>query len=388
MRISEVLSPPAGRWEDGTLKAIEKRLSKSGLNELFFIRSTLYKTTSSPKPEVWLAGSRPVGSLFVPGPERALEVMDRLFRWVRETTNDPETRNALFIQLPKVTGIGISTFVDGSACSRKAIKRFRCDQQWFITDCVDLSALPNRSRLGEDLVPYRESKGACIKPHQWRKTWAMYMVRTDPRMVPAVALQFKHMSMAMTESAYISDAHLLRECESQQHRAAAAFMYQAVTGKDHVGGRMAKLIDDYTEQISRRIEGKDAITAINSLQELCAERGIGAESIGPGKCFIRLKPAEARCHELAGTTSWRNKKPNHAFREPDICKGCACFAVDRDHIPFWRDRYIENQRSWIQAQKCGLKEGFRPIQKRAAESAAMLREFGEQLPEIEEREHA
>jgi hypothetical protein len=74
----------------------------------------------------------------------------------------------------------------------------------------------------------------------------MYVVRTDRRMIPAIALQFKHVSVAMTESAYLgNNASILREAKSQQARAAAAFMYRCLTGKEPVAGRVAKLIDEY-----------------------------------------------------------------------------------------------------------------------------------------------
>jgi hypothetical protein len=383
MRISELASIPGGfDTQRGEHNAVEVRLSKTGLNELFFIKSTLYKTVKAPKTEEWLAGSRPVGSSFMPGPIRAVYVLEALFEPWRLLSTDSAVHDALFV----VTSNG------GGGLSRKSTSfapdktyNIRNRQKQFIEDCVDLGNLPDSSRLGEELVPYRTSKGCCIKTHQWRKTFAMYVVRTDPRMIPAISLQFKHLSVAMTENAYISkDPTLMREYSTQQARAAAAFMYRTVTGKDPVAGRIAKLIDEWATEILAKVNGMNSLEAIYTLQHMCEERDIRAFSSPHGKCFIRLIPAEARCHQRAGTAHWSLRRPNFDYREPDVCDGCPCFGVDADHIPFWQDRYVEYQTAWLAAQSQGLQAGFRVVQERAAKSANMLRNLAVELPSIKE----
>lgn len=385
MRVSELAAIESGVDENSGLpKALATQLSKTGLNQLFFIRSTLIKTVKSPKLEEWLAGSCPVGSSFTPGPIRAIQILEALFEPWRRISEDARTKKALFI-VARGSGLSVNPGVFAAARTYS----LRIKQKWFIQECVDLAQLPDQSRLGEDLALYRETAGHCIQTHQWRKTFAMYVVRTDPRMVPAIALQFKHLSVAMTESAYISkDPSLMREYSAQQARAAATFFYRAITGKDTVAGRMARLIDEWRATLLERIGAKSATGAIDILQELCESRNIRAFTSPHGKCFIRVRPSEARCHQQAGSHHWANKKPNYDHREPDVCNGCACFGVDPDHIPYWEQRFTENQTAWLKSQAQGLQQGFRVVQERALQSANMLRALGVELPDIKIKTHA
>jgi integrase len=387
MRVSEVSLIPAGYdVSRGEHNALIIRLSKSGLNELFFIQSTLVKTVKLAKTEEWLAGSRPVGSKFTPGPYRAVHILEELLAGWRNKSTDQRVRRSLFVHIKK-GGNALSLKANNYAATRTY--GLRNHQQSFVAEYVDLSTLPDKSGLGEDLTFYRESQGRCLTTHQWRKTFAMYVVRTDPRMISAIALQFKHLSIAMTESAYISkDPALMQERDTQQSRAAAAFMYKAVTGKSAVAGRMAKMIDAWAGEILLMVEKKNAVDALNQLEKFCQERRIKVFSSPHGKCFIGLSPNEARCHQLAGTNHWNRQLPNFSTREPDVCNGCKCFGVDSDHSDFWIQRYVEYQSAWQSAVRHGLTAGFRMVQERALQSANMLKALEIPLPHITEDNHA
>lgn len=374
MRASELISIPAG-YDDAQRQynALNRKLSISGLNELFFIRSHLIKTVDTPVKEEWIAGARPIGSEFTPGPCRAVQVVDRLLAPWRARADDLENQGKLFVTLGLGKALPIWNKSIAAWNGATALRAFKD----FVSTKVDLSHLPDKSKLGEDLTTYRDSKGMCVRTHQWRKTWAMYVVRTDRRMIPAIAMQFKHLSIAMTESSYIgTDAGLMRERDSQQARAAAAFMYQAITGRAKVAGRMAKMIDEWLDELKGVVGEKSGVAAINDLQEWCEVRGIKVYSSPHGKCFIRLAPTDAKCHEASATTHWSRKAPNYGSREPDTCNGCKCFGVDSDHADFWISRYMDYTRSFDAFKADGLKAGFRIIQERAAQSANMLRALG------------
>jgi hypothetical protein len=386
MRASELISIPAGYDDAGQEhKAVNRKLSISGLNELFFIRSSLIKTVAIPEQEEWIAGARPVGSDFIPGPLRAVQVLDELLAPWRARAEDPEVRGKLLVTLGIGGNLPIWSKNVNAWSAQMALRGFKA----FVSKRVDLSNLPNKSKLGEDLTVYRDSNGTCVRTHQWRKTWAMYVVRTDRRMIPAIAMQFKHLSIAMTESAYIgTDAGLMRERDSQQARAAAAFMYQAITGREKVAGRMAKMIDEWLDEFRGIVEGKSGVAAINKLQDWCETRGIKVYSSPHGKCFIRLAPTDAKCHEAANTTHWGQKVPNYKTREPDTCNGCKCFGVDSNHIDFWIARYTDYKDSLDALNASGLKAGFRIIQERAAQSANMLRALGVDPNSLKGESHA
>jgi len=380
LRPGEIRTLEAGVDSESRHNCLHSELSISGLNELFFLTATQRKGVPAPQVEKWLAGSRPTGSEFVPGPVRAIYVIEALLAPWRKLCNEKRVGGWLFVNMRS----GQSLPRKGSSVVRSPRTKLLAAQRAFIEKYVDLNGLPDRSSLNENLVPYRETRGNCIIATQWRKTYAMYVVRTDRRMIPAVATQFKHVHVAMTESSYIgSNPEILREAKSQMARSAAAFMYRFVTGKEPVAGRIAKLIDEYRELIISVIGSESNPDGLNRLQEWCSERGIRAFSSPHGKCFIGIEPLEAECHRRAGTISWHNSTPNYEMREPALCAGCKLFGVDYDSVDFWVERYRENQTAWLTAKSRGLTKGFRVMQERAAVSANMLRVLGIPLPDIE-----
>lgn len=363
--------------------AIEIRTSPKGLHDLFFLRSLKHKSTPSAEEEEWVIASRPVGSPFVPDPYRAVYVLERLLAPHRNEANKAVVRASLLVNF--ADGNGLSYNGDGSHVRITEPIVFRRLQRNFIERYVDLSKIPDQSKLGEDLTVYRESKGRCITPSQWRKTFARYVIRTDPMMLPAIKQQFKHLYVATTEASYLGrDPAFFEELESQQARAAATFMYARTTGRAPTAGRVSKLIDEYEAEVRAVIGAKEGVSAINAVQDWCEQRHIKVFCSPHGKCFIGLEPTAARCHQIAGTVHWSRVKPNFETREPDVCNGCKVFGVDDDHAEFWVERYISYGTSWEKAKKSGLTKGFRVVQERAAQSEKILRILEIPVPKLGE----
>jgi len=379
MRPGELRALPASqKYKNDKHDAILQQRSISGLTELFFLNSLLLKGQPAPVPGQWLAGARPIGSTFLPGPIKAVWVLQRLLNsWRRIASSD--VKHWLLVGQASGTGLPLK----GTAITHASTGVVLSSQRNFISRNVDLSSLPDRSELGEDLTRYRETKGQCLLTYQWRKSYAMYVIRTDRRMVPAIATQFKHMSVAITENAYLSNnPDLLRERDAQQSRAAASFMYRRVVGKEPSPGRIAKLVDQYADSIREIVGDANRPDGIEQLQGWCERRGIRVFCSPHGKCFIRIAPMEARCHKVAGTLHWSVKQPNFQTREPDLCAGCACFGVDVENAEFWIDRYIECETAWQYAKKTKLVAGFRIIQQRAEIAENMLHLLGIDLPPL------
>ncbi|SAL52352.1 hypothetical protein [Caballeronia concitans] len=362
----------------GTHSEIRIALSISGLNELFMLKALVKKGRKEAAEVEWLLGARPVGSNFIPGPVKAVLVLEQLLSPWRALRGG-EVCKWLFIT--KKSGVGLP--MRSTAVTRGHTSNMSRSQRGFIARHVDLSKLPDRSTLGEDLIPYRVSEGRCLLLYQWRKSYAMYVIRTDRRMLPAIATQFKHMSVAITENAYVSgNIELLRERESQQARAAASFMFRRVVGSEPCGGRIAKLFDTYAELLREVIGDSSGQDGIARLQNWCEQRGIRVFTSDHGKCFIKIAPKESKCHEVSGTLHWSLTQPNFSTREPDLCSGCACFGVDLEHGPFWINRYIQCETAWQHAKRTGLTAGFRVIQERAFVAASMLRVLKIDLPQV------
>jgi hypothetical protein len=379
VRPGELRTVVSGTEKSGEPESIEKRLSKSGLIELFYVLGKRKKGLKNPVPDEWLLGARPVGSTYVPNPVRAIEVLELLFAPWRELCPDSEAGQLLCVGKRS----GGSLPVKGSSVFRPSNFKLLNTQRKFIEDFVDLSDIPDRSTLNENLVPYRETKGHCIIATQWRKTYAMYVVRTDRRMIPAIATQFHHLHVAMTELAYIgNNPQILRETKSQQSRAAAGFMYRFIVGGEPAAGRVAKLIEEFRPTILSIVGDGANPSGLSNLHMWCEDRGIRAFDSPHGICFIALSPCQAECQLAAGTAHWSNTAPNFERREPSLCASCSVFGVDTDHSDFWVNRYIENSTAWLQAKKRGLSKGFRVMQERASTAANMLRVLRIPLPNL------
>ncbi|HET7570303.1 MAG TPA: hypothetical protein VFK96_06925 [Gammaproteobacteria bacterium] len=204
LRVNEICGLD-GEWNGATRcpSCIDVRLSKTELNEVFFLKGWLSKTRSAKEPVEWVMGMRPVGSNQIPPAVHAVNVLFRLYQPWRDLA---VTRRSLIVGFRHPRGVPRVPESTGPISAVGLLNGFKS----FVFRHVDLSRLPERSALGEDLREYRSSRGRCLRTHQWRKTWAHYIYRTDTRMVAAIAQQFKHLSLAMTEQNYIgSDPYLI-----------------------------------------------------------------------------------------------------------------------------------------------------------------------------------
>jgi hypothetical protein len=379
LRVSELCGlEPGIHPQSGLPSCVRIRRSYSGLNELFFVEGRLFKTVAGPRRVEWLVGSRPVGSKEIPPPVRALEVLTRLLDPWRAMASDPRIAKALFAQpvtcrgMPGKSGIGIA-FED-------MILR---GQRRFVFRFVDLSKLPDRNRRGEDLAVYRESRGICLRTHQWRKTFARYICGTDSRMLPAVSRHFKHLTLAMTEEAYLGKNPALQDAyESNINQSTARILYENARGKPAQAGRMAKLIDEHRAELQALIANKDERDGRRAIQKWVEQNRLQIFFAPHGKCFIRLDPVGARCHEVGQTVHWLNEEPNYATRHPSLCVGCSCFLVDKENEEFWLERFIDNYRSFLEGVSQGKASDYRIARERADQAAAILQALKVPLPEV------
>ena len=373
LRVSELCGlDPGIDQESGLPTCVRVRRSYSGLNELFYVDGRLFKTVPTSERVEWLVGSRPVGSKELPPPVRALGVLTRLLDPWRKLARDPKIARTLFVQpagiygMPGKSGIGI-TFED----------MILVGQRQFVYRYVDLSKLPDRNRRGEDLAAYRENRGLCLRTHQWRKTFARYICGTDSRMLPAVSRHFKHLTLAMTEEAALQDAY-----ESNINQSTARILYENARGKPAQAGRMAKVIDEHRAEIQALIANKDERDGRRAIQKWVEQNRLQIFFAPHGKCFVRMDPVGARCHEVGQTVHWLNEEPDYAIRHPSLCAGCSCFLVDKENEEFWLQRYLDNYRAFLQGASLGKASDYRIARERADQAAAILQALKVPLPEV------
>ena len=147
--------------------------------------------------------------------------------------------------------------------------------------------------------------------------------------------------------------------------------------------RLAKLIEEHRSELLEQFVSDGRSPTIRNAERWVIEQDIRLWFVNHGKCLFQIAPMEAKCHEVGGTTHWSNTEPSIANRSPDVCLGCPMFAVDRDHAPFWQERYVQNQRAYLSAKGKPTLGEFRVAKSRAIQSAAVLKAIGVELPVIQ-----
>jgi integrase len=376
MRANELCSLPAGtNPETGLPACVEMRLSKSGMLELFYLKGTLSKTRPTPESATWLLAARPRGSDTLPNSVRAADVIQKLLQPFREMA-DGKGREGLFVVFN--TNDGFPT--DGQGVTTLTTDILLNWQKRFAAAHIDWAIV----KATPDTQKYINSKGECLRTHQWRKTYAQFVFQVNPKLLPAIARQFKHLSIAMTEGAYINtnDALLKDVAEHNLYRTTDRLLEFARGTAPKMEGRLARMLEKYQGELGTIIKGKNDIEARQAMLAWCSQRSLKLFFHGYGGCIPGLAPTEAECHKRAQTVHWANTAPNHSTREPSVCTGCFLFMVGPESVEFWRDRYVSNNTAYLQAKAQGNGDDFRVAKERAAQSATYLKFLDVALPEI------
>jgi hypothetical protein len=383
MRVSELLGILAGIDDaTGFPRDVRLELSATGLYEWFVIRSQLSKTEEGLPREVdWVLGMRPVGSNETPLAVRALQILNLLHEPWRACARTDRLILAGIngITLP-VASMRLGAMESGKA--NEAMKRFIC--RW-----IDLSCLPDESARkteDNDLVRWRESNGAIFRTHMLRKAWAQFTLACDSRLLPAIQMQFHHISLAMTEGGYIgNNPLLLGELDSMSTQKANLAVFEIIVGKSKLAGRMGEQLEQALAKL--RAEAGELPTSEKWRQAVeWTERNDLKMFFTAHATCCPTRTSEMRCHDASNTPVWLRKAPNTATREPSVCAGCACAIMDKSHEPFWSDRYVGCEVSVRQAQAAGApSHPFREIHFRADQARGILKKFGADLDALDAR---
>jgi integrase len=381
MRVSELLGILAGTDEaTGLSNGVRLELSATGLYEWFVIRTQLSKTEEgSPREVDWVLGMRPVGSNETPLAVRALQILDQL--------HAPWRACASTARLILVGRQGTSLPVPSVRLGAMAIDSANEAMQRFITHWLDLSDLPDESARkteDNDLVRWRESKGKMFRTHMLRKAWAQFALACDSRLLPAIQMQFHHISLAMTEGGYIGrNPLLLDELDSMSTQKTNLAIFDIIVGRNKLAGRMGEQLEQALAKL--RAEAGELPTTEKWRQavEWAERNNLKMFFTAHATCFP-TRTSEMRCHDASNTPVWLRKAPNTETREPSVCAGCSCAIMDKSHEPFWSDRYVGCEVSVRQAEVSGAHSGpFREIRFRADQARGILKKFGADLDALD-----
>jgi hypothetical protein len=354
MRISEVCGLQAAPRHPttGLPACVDIRSSLSGLHDVFYITGQLYKTTAQWEPATWVAGSRPKDSDYLPPPIAALTILEELYRPWRELMGS----NDLIVGFRWPTGLPTRA-ADLRPMTSVALAQ---GQRAWITQYVEMPA---------------SAKTWHVTTHQWRKSFALYMVRTDSRLLQAVRQHFKHVSLAMTEQGYLgNDADLLGIMDDTLLQETARILFEITTGQTRVGGKLATVIAERRAQIQQHLDGLDTQAQRREIEHLVRSTDMRVYACDWGWCLFR--PETARCTTHVGRFKMQARRPDLAQRYPAVCCECANLAVTPDHAAFWRDRLATYETAIRQYHEMGHVGVAAVYRERADQSRAILKMMG------------
>lgn len=387
MRISEISALRGGlNKATGLPCCVKFERSKTGINELIYVESQATKIHGGAILR-WVIGMRPAGATYLPPAVRAIQRLEELFRPWRDAHDlewlvvNPGGGSALRRPGAPVLDVAI---IDTNA--KQATRSFVAkNMKVFVAAHGGLEALPDFKETAEgklDLRLYKTGKG--FRSHQWRKSFALYVLRADPRMLPAIAQHFKHLSLAMTEQGYIgNDPELLSSIDSMRRHRTVKFFLEQASGTSIIAGGMADLVREHRKHLQDVVGVSAGAEAYQRMEAWVLETDLRIWYADHGKCLMSLMPGAARCHTLGGTDPWFKREPNYAQRNPSVCGGCRCFAVDGEHVAFWRNRHDRNV-ELFEGLDGAKKTEYRVAVERAKQSAAILRTLGHPVEAKEE----
>jgi integrase len=344
MRISEVCSLQAEPIDENTgLPAcIKIKPSESGLYDVFYIIGKLFKTAAVSEEVTWVAGLRPYGTDTLPLPIQAILILEELFRPWRRGSGKSE----LILSFGKGWWGGLPRQFDNIVPAlRQELTRRQKD---WVSRYVEL--------------PYSWH----LTTHQWRKSFALYTLRTDSRMLTAISQHFKHVSLAMTSEHYIGrDLELLGLMDDIAVRETSRILYDLTTGKVPVSGKMGDLLRERLPHIKSRFEGisdKEKRAEIEALVSGSAE--LRVYSCDWGWCFFRSETS--LCNP-------GDQRPSPIYRCPQTCCDCSNLAVTPEHRPYWSQRLEENQHLVEECRAKGLEHEAFVAKARIVQCQSVLR---------------
>ncbi len=381
MRISELMGIEAGLdVETGLPHGVRIEASATGLYDLFIIRTVLSKTEQGLPREVdWVLGLRPKGLTEEPLAVLALRLLNGIYQpWRKHAKTKRLFLSFHGSHLPLKTTILTPM---NSAAMRNGMKRFM--ERW-----VDLSGLPNESAhkiFDNDLVKWRESKGSIISSHMLRKTWAQFVFAVNPALLPAIQLQFHHLSIAMSDSGYIGNNPLLvTAMDSVATQQRNLLIFETVLGREPLAGKMGEQIEEATRDLAAKLKDLPTSDAWQATVKFCDDKDLKIFFNPHGKC-VPLATSKMRCHNEVNTPLGLRVQPNSATRQPSLCAGCDCFVLDTRHAPFWEDRYLQNWISYKRAERMGVTGQFRVIKERAVQAGKLLKKIGTSIELLDQK---
>ena len=287
MRASEILALKVG--------CITKKPSLSGDETYTFITGRIFKTarTSKGLAHEWIAP---------PIAERAIEVLERLSKPLRERSGKPN----LWLHQP-ARGVHSRT------------GKIEVPKAGGMNDGLNKQLAPFMG------LPLHDGKQWHLSTHQGRKTFAYLVAKQDRSGLHALKEHLGHRSIVMTDHGYSGHDHEMRKLigevamEEMVHAFAEALTATELAGK--AGAEITNRSPFRGQVIDEKL--------LKYVQQRLLDTGQRFEVCDYGYCYYNER--HAACHG-------DKHGPNHAIRTQSVCVECKNFVVGPKHLPIWKER--------------------------------------------------
>lgn len=314
--------------KDGLPSCIETELTRDGTMIRYYLQSQVLKHRE--RDERWLLGARIVESKKEPVAVQAIKVLYELNKPWRELANE------------KYLLVSFSNEI-GLPRHPTSVKRMTTDglsngQKDFLFEHVDLSGASEESRS-----IYADGSG--LRPHQWRTTVATFVMRVNPKLLPALSDHFKHVNAVVTMDGYIGLNPELREAmDGARNLASSAALIRLTDPESRLIGGGADLFHQNSKKLREMIDERPG----NSLEErtlsLVEEHELHIYDAAHGYCLSAFAPSQSRCRNLAGYAGALRPYPHDLYRSVPVCSQCPLLVITREHLEFHRERAIRSER--------------------------------------------
>lgn len=308
---------------------VEIKMSIDGLFEVFYIVSRTSKTVE--QVTRWVAGTRLVGTEDVPLSVKAIQIIEMLLAPWR----DSSASRKLFISLGR-----------GGLTVPKLPQIFNGDMPLQLNEITIASLNKGLNKFHQKYVPL--STEWHFTSHQWRKTFARFVAKTDKSALAALSQHFLHVSVVLTDRDYIGNDFELEELIDEITRANTAdILIEILLKGKPVAGRMGEELMEKHTTLKTHFQGMTVADVEVEIRWIVEDSGMLIHSCEWGWCMYRQETSQCEGSE---------KGPNSANREPSICSNCSNLMVEERHRLWWQDRLDRNANLIVQLNNTNAPE--------------------------------
>lgn len=365
MRAHEIIGVQvAPELKEGLPSCIEVEETRDHTALKYYLKSMTFKRRK--RSERWLLGASLVGSGRLPIPVVAIMVLYRLNAPWRELSG----RTSLLLTFPAAQGLPRRP----SSVGEMTTGVLSVLQKEFLAECVDLTDASQQSR-----IDFSEGRG--LRPHRWRTTFAIFVMRVSPRLLPSLSDHYKHVNSVVTAEGYIGINPSLRDdLGSAKVQASADLLLRLTAPNATILGGGARKFKEHAQSLRDAMINEPGATIEEKAVSLVQRFELFLYDAAYGQCLSAFAPHLSRCNTMGGYAGELRPFPNDAFRTVDNCSKCDLLLITDLHLKYFEDRAASNEEMLnhtLQTEEPGMAKILKQRARQARQIALLLKNRSE-----------